>query len=211
MQTEKISDIKTVIAKLVSYIFHPLLVPLYGLLVIFTAPTVFRYIPIRIKEILFFIVLINNILIPVTLMPFFRYRNLISSWMIATRSERTIPLFIISLLYLITSFIMFRLQIPAFLKAYSYSLSLMILILFLVNMWWKISVYSAGAGVMTGLVLALSLKMNTGVPLIFISVLLASGIVLSSRLKLNSHNSWEVYSGFLTGVIVIAGFILIFK
>jgi hypothetical protein len=211
MDTEKANNVQLTLAQLISYLFHPLLIPAYGLLIIFIAPTLFRYIPLRVKELLFLIVLINNILIPVTLVPFFRYRNLISSWRFTTRNERSIPLFIIALLYFITSFIMFGLQIPVFFKAYSYSLSTIILILFIVNMWWKISLYSAGAGVLTGLILALSLKMTAAIPLLFVSILLASGLVLSSRLKLNRHSPLQVYTGFFTGFAIVTIYILVFK
>lgn len=67
------------IAKIVSYLFHPLLMPLYGLLIIFTAPAILWYLPYNVKKIIFFVVATNNVLIPLLLIIFSRYKNIIRS------------------------------------------------------------------------------------------------------------------------------------
>jgi hypothetical protein len=187
------------IAKIVSVIFNPLFIPVYGLLIIFFAPTLFWYIPIKIKKILFLVVVTNNVLVPVTLMPFFRYRNIITSWIIETRKDRVVPLIAVSLFYSITSYILFRLQIPAFIKAYMFSVTLTIITLTIINFWWKISLYSAGAGTLAAVVITLSVKMLVPLTWFLIPVVLAGGLILGSRLKLNTHSAYEVYLGFLTG------------
>jgi hypothetical protein len=210
MENNDSNIIQTNIAKIVSVIFNPLFMPLYGLLIIFIAPTLFWYIPFKVKKILFLVVATNNIFIPVTLLPFFRYRNIISSWIIETRKDRIVPLLTVSLFYIITSFIMFRLQIPAFLKAYMFSVTLIATILTIINLWWKISLYSAGAGVLAGIVIVLSVKMQVDLTWFLIPVILAGGIILASRLRLNSHNSSEVYLGFLTGFAGMVLFMLLF-
>ena len=197
--------------RVISLLFNPLFAPLYGLLIIFFAPTFFWYLPIRVKEIFFFIYLINNVLIPVSLMPFFRFRNIISSLTIENRRERIIPLVTVTILYSVTSFIMFRLQIPAFLKAYSYGLTLLSAALLLANLKWKISLYSAGAGMLFSLILILSMKLSSGLPLLIILSLFVSGIILSSRLKLNTHNPFEVYFGFILGFVISGAGILLFQ
>ena len=186
-------------AKIISVIFHPLFIPLYGMLIIFTAPTFFWYLPFNIKRILFLVVATNNILIPVSLMPFFRYRNIISSWIIETRKERIIPLIAISFFYSITSVIMFRLQIPAFIKSYVFSTAIIAITVTIINFWWKISLHSVGLGTLTGIVLVLSLKMMVPLTWFLVPVILIAGLVMASRLKLNLHTNSEVYVGFLTG------------
>ncbi len=205
MENNDRSRFLTNTAKIVSVIFNPLFIPLYGLLIIFVAPTLFWYIPIKVKKILFLVLTTNNVLIPVTLMPFFRYRNIISSWIIETRKDRVVPLIAVSLFYSITSYIIFRLQIPAFIKAYILSVSLIVITLTIINFWWKISLYSAGAGTLAGIVIVLSLKMMVPLTWFLIPVILLGGLILASRLILNAHSSSEVYLGFFTG---FAGIIL---
>lgn len=211
MDTNTNGKMVLLMARTVSVIFHPLFIPLYSLLVIFTAPTLFWYIPIRAKEILFFIFVVNNVFIPILLMPLFRYRNLVRSWVIENRTERTIPLMAVSLLFAVTAFILSRLQIPLFLRVYAFSLTFLSLILLTVNRWWKISLHSAGAGALISVVLVLSLRMSASLPFYLGATVLIAGLILSSRLRLNSHSPSEVYAGFLTGLVVPAGLMLLFQ
>jgi hypothetical protein len=208
---ENQSNISGFAARTVSVIFYPLFMPLYGLIVIFTAPTLFWYIPLRAKEILFFIFLVNNLIIPVALMPFFRYRNLISSWFIEERSERTIPLMTVAFLYAVTSFILSRLEIPIFFKAYGYALTMLTIVLLTINRWWKISLHSAGAGALISLVLLLSFRMSASLPFYTAGSVLIAGAIMTARLKLNTHNPAEVYAGLLTGLIIPSFMMLLFQ
>jgi hypothetical protein len=197
-------------AKIISVVFHPLFIPLYGMFIIFMAPTLLWYLPFNVKKILVLVVLINNILLPVSLMPFFRYRNIISSWVIETRKERIIPLLAVSFFYSITSVIMFRLQVPVFLKAYTFSISFIAIAVTIINFWWKISVHSVGAGVLAGTVFVLSLKMMIPLTWILVFAILIGGLILSSRIKLNSQNVSRAYMGFVTGFAGMNLFMLFF-
>jgi hypothetical protein len=210
MESIRITSLQVSVAKIISVIFHPLFMPLYGLLIIFMAPTLFWYIPFKVKKILFLVVLTNNIFIPVSLLPFFRYRNLISSWVIESRKERIVPLLSVSFFYSITSVIMFRLQIPFFLKTFVLSTAFISIIVTIINFWWKISLHSVGAGAIAGIIIMLSVKMMEPLTWFLISAVLISGLVLSSRLKLNSHNPAQVYLGFLTGLSGMLIFMMLF-
>jgi len=210
MAAARTDNILNRLANIFSIVFHPLLMPLYGLGIIFSAPTVLGYLPFTVKKILFFIVLINNVLIPLTLMPYLRYRNIISSYSIEDKQERITPLMIVSFLYCITSFIVFRFQLPFFIKSFTLASTLLVIVVAIINFWWKISVHSAAAGALTGIVVILSFKMYTPLTWYLISAILMSGLVLSSRLRLNSHNPLQVWIGFLTGFAVSGLFIALF-
>jgi membrane-associated phospholipid phosphatase len=153
--------------------------------------------------------LVNNVLIPLALLPFFRYRNVISSYNIEEKSERVMPLLTASILYCTTSFIVFRYQIPFFLKSFIFATSILSILVLMINFWWKISIHSVGAGAITATVFVLSLKMHTPLLWYLIAVVLASGLILTSRLRLNSHNPSQVWVGFLLGFLVISLFILL--
>jgi hypothetical protein len=176
--------------------------PVYGMLIIFSAPTLFGYLPFSVKKILFFIVLVNNVLLPLSLMPYFRYRNIISSWMIEERKERTAPMITTSFFYLVTAYIFLRFQIPLFIKYFVLVSAIMSLAVTIINFWWKISVHAVGSGALIALVVILSIKMHTPLTWFFVPVILASGLVMSSRLWLNSHSPAEIWLGFLLGVLV---------
>lgn len=196
-------------AKIVSVVFHPIFMPVYGLAILMSAPTFLRYLPAEAKRILFLVVLINNVFIPLSLLPFLRYRHIISSYHIDDRKERIIPLLTASILYCTTSFIVLRFQVPFFLKSFIFATSVVAIVLSMINFWWKISIHAVGAGALTATVVALSFRMHTPLTWYLLMVILASGVVLSARLKLNSHNPSQVWIGYLTGFMGIIMFILL--
>jgi glucan phosphoethanolaminetransferase (alkaline phosphatase superfamily) len=203
------SNIPDKLATIVSIVFHPLLMPFYGLIILLSAPTFLTYLPADAKRVLLLIVFIDNIFLPMAFLPFLRYRNIISSYHIDDRKERIIPLLTTSILYCTTSFIIFRYQIPFFLKSFIFATSVVAIVVSMINFWWKISIHAVGAGALLATIYALSMKMYTPLTWYLVTVILASGLVLSSRLRLNSHNPAQVWLGFLTGFIGISLFILL--
>lgn len=200
MTSDSGAGINETLAKVISLLFHPLFMPLYGMLIIFSAPTLLGYLPMPVKRILFTVVFINIVFVPVTLFSFFRFRNIISSFSMEDRRERIIPLLSVTLLYSITSIVIYRFSIPVFLKSFFISASFLLLFITIINLWWKISVHSAAAGALTALVFVLSLKMNTNVTWYLVGVILAGGLIMSSRIKLNAHSPAQVWAGFLLGL-----------
>jgi len=203
-------DIKDSTAKAASVAFHPLFMPLYGLAIVFSAPTLYGYLPFPVKRLLFFIILVNNVILPLSLMPFFKYRNIISTWKIEERSERIIPLLFTTILYSTTSFIIFKFPIPLFLKSFVFGAVFLSLSVTVISLWWKISIHSVGAGALIALVLILSFKMYTPLVWYLVAAIVAGGLVLSSRLRLNSHNPLQVWLGFLGGFFGLILFMLFF-
>lgn len=198
------------LARGISIILHPLLMPVYGMVIIFSAPTLYGYIPFDVKKLLLLIMLVNNVLLPLSILPFFIRWHFISSWTIAEREERTIPLILITMLYSITAFIIFRFPVPVFLKSYILAASCISLMVTMINFWWKISLHSVGAGALISIVLILSIKMYTPLLGYLIPAILAGGLVLSSRLQLNLHNPQQVWFGFLTGFVGLTSVMMLF-
>lgn len=200
MTSEKTISIDDRLAKIVSAVFHPLLIPVYGLLIIFTAPSLYGYLPVQVKKILFFIVLVDNVLIPAMLISWFRFRNIITTWTMDSRKERIMPLITTSFFYLFSVYLIYRFHIPFFIKLFVICSAFLAIAVTIVNFWYKISVHATGAGALTALVMILSLRMQAPLAGLMIIVILASGLVMSSRLWLNSHTPGEVWLGFLLGI-----------
>lgn len=209
MTSEGQKDLLETAAKTVSIIFHPLLMPLYGITIIFSAPTLFGYLPFEIKKLLFLIILVNNILLPLSLMPFYYHRHIITSWTISERKERNIPLLITTILYATTSYIIFKFPVPVFLKTFIFSTALLSVVVTVVNLRWKISLHSVGAGALISLVLILSVKMLTPLEGYLITAFVSGGLILSSRLKLNLHSPAQVWLGLSAGFFGLTLFMLV--
>lgn len=211
METNQIKYFPDSLARLVSALFHPLFVPVYGLAIVFVAPTLLGYLPFEIKKILLLIVIVNNVMVPALMMPFFRHGNIITTWTIDDRKERKIPLLLATLLYAVTFFIVSRFPVPSFIKSFFIAAFLISLVTTIISFWWKISVHSVGAGALIALVLTLSHRMDTALLLYLIPVIVIGGFILSSRLKLNSHSPWQVWTGLLTGFLAMMVSMQIYK
>jgi hypothetical protein len=211
METDEIKYFPESMARAVSVVFHPLFMPLYSMGIIFSAPTLFGYLPIELKRILFMVVMINNVILPVMLMVLFRYRNVISSWTIGERRERTIPLITTTILYLITAYIVLRFPVPLFLKSFFIAAFMISLTATVINFWWKVSVHSIGAGALIALVIVLSLRMYSPLHGYLVAGIFVAGLIMSSRLRLNAHTVAQVWVGVLTGLLGIFMIMLIFK
>jgi hypothetical protein len=199
-----------ILAKIVSVAFHPLLIPLYCLLIILSAPTLFDFIPFQIKRLLILIILINNVCMPLVLMGYLRFRNLITSVVIDNRKERVLPLVLTTFFYLVTVYIFIKYHIPVFIKTFVLTAAIISLAVMIINFWFMISIHAAGAGALLATVLVLSLKMHTALTWFLVPAVLIAGIVLSSRLLLNSHTPREAWYGFLLGFGVTALLLFIF-
>ncbi len=202
MEETRKADLSDKVAKTISVIFHPLFMPVYGMIIIFSAPTLFGYLPFSVKKVLFLIVLINNVLLPLSLLPYLRFRNHITSWSIDNRKERMIPLFIASILYAATSYIIIRYPVPLFIKTFIMGIFILSLSLTAINLWWKISIHSTAAGSIAALLFVLSVKMNSALLWPLLIVITGAGLTLSARLRLNAHSPSEVWSGFLLGFAI---------
>jgi hypothetical protein len=199
MTSETKQPAGSALAKIVSVAFHPLLMPLYSILIILSAPTLFDFIPFEVKKLLLLIILINNIFLPLSLIMYLRYRKLITSFVIDNREERVLPLMLTTFFYFVTVYIFLKFRIPVFIKMFVLTAAIISTVVMIINLWFMISIHAAGVGALLATVLVLSVKMHTPLTWFLVPVILISGAVLSSRLLLNSHTPREIWSGFLLG------------
>ncbi|HLP72784.1 MAG TPA: hypothetical protein VK155_07775 [Bacteroidales bacterium] len=193
-------------ARIISVIFHPLFMPVYGLAIILSGYTPFGYMQIPVKNLLFLIIVVNNVLLPLALLPFLMYMNFISSWTLEEREERVVPLIITTILYATSSYILYRFPVPFFLKEFFFSVFLVSLVMTVVNFRWKISLHAVAAGAITGLILILSFRLYSHLFGGLLLVIVAAGLIMSARLKMNLHNPRQVWTGFSAGFVLLTFF-----
>jgi membrane-associated phospholipid phosphatase len=122
--------------------------------------------------------------------------------------DRAFPLIFSSISYYL-GYLMLR-QIPLF-PIYQLFLVSSILVqtaLLVITLRWKISAHTAAIGGLTGGFLALSFRYheNSGVSIALLFFI--AGMVATSRLILEKHNSAQVYCGFLLGFLIMSLIIL---
>ncbi len=183
-------------AMILSYLGHPLFMPILAVLLLLYGGTYLSFLPATFKHFDLTLVFLNTILIPLAYMHIFRRMEIISSYHLEIRRERVIPLALYTLLLLVTWFILHRVRQPAILTDLFLALTVTAAITFLITLRRKISLHLSGLGSLSALLLAASLRLTSTFILLWLLSLVLAGAVASARLILRQHTPAEVYAGF---------------
>jgi hypothetical protein len=198
-------------ARIVSILFHPLFMPVYGLAIILSDFSPLGYLPFTVKRLLLLIMVINNIFLPLSTLPFLKQMNFIRSFTLIEREERAVPMIIATLLYATTSYIVYRFPVPHVLKSFFFTTFVLSLIITVINFRWKISLHSTGAGALTGVILYMAFTLHAPMLWFLVTSLFSAGVILSARLRLNLHSPAQVWGGFFTGLAGLLLLMSVFK
>ena len=191
------------IAKFISYLFHPLLLPILGLLIIFNHPEMKLWVPGKeTQNFLIAFTFVATFLLPLVNALFLLKMKQITSLSMTTKEERRIPYLITTFFYSIQLYYVIKMEVPAVIKAIMLSATLVVAAILIINLFWKISAHMAGIGALSGIMLDLSYRLQINLLPIIILLFLISGLVAFSRLRLNAHNEAQVYAGFGLGIFI---------
>jgi len=190
-------------SKLISYLLHPVFVPLIGLFLILNSDAYISVIDIRIVRMLYLIVGTFTILLPLALISLFLFSGFIHSVNINDRRQRIIPYFITFILFYIAYFLVKKLPVSSFISSFLFASAISLLIIIIITYFWKISSHMAGMGGLAGLMLSLSYVFNTDTMYFLVIVFFVSGLLASARIRLNEHKPEEIYTGFILGFIMV--------
>jgi len=189
-------------AKIISYLFHPLSMPVIGLTIIFSTDSYINYaVPQELKQAVLILVGASTFLIPLLISLLLLNRKLINSLEMETQQERTIPYSITIIFYVFALYMLKQAPIPPIVFNFLIGATLSIIIAFVINMKWKVSAHMIGIGGIVGALLCVSVLLEIYITPFFILFLLIAGLVGSARLVLKAHTPSQVYVGFVIGVI----------
>jgi hypothetical protein len=195
---------ETKLSRGLSFLFHPLLMPAYVLLMLFNLDGfIARSLPFSYKMILLGVVILTTVLFPLFLTWMLYRLKIISSMFIPRREERVYPILAIAVFYYITYFLLSGIHISNIFSYYMLGATLLATLVLMVNFYMKISLHMVGIGSFTGLFLGLSLNFGISLNTEIIAGILLAGIIGFARLKSGSHQPADIYTGFLTGVVVM--------
>jgi hypothetical protein len=201
-------DVK--IARIISYLIHPLFIPTFLILIFFNI-NIYEVllIPFEARMIIIGLVFLTTSVFPFLFILFMKQRGMINSLQLETKEERTYP-FIVTGIFNLTAFYMLKqIQIAEIFYLFLLGSAILIIICLIVNFYFKISIHMAGLGGATGTLTGISLRLNLDLTMLIIIVILISGIVGYSRLRLNAHKENHVYVGYLCGWIVMVFILLL--
>lgn len=191
------------IAKAISYIFHPLIVPTLGFLVLYNSGSYLSYLPPDLKKWILLIVFLLTCVVPLAFIPFFMYQRMVMNLEMQSKRERYIPLVVSLLLYGVCYFIIRRIPIPQPYHTFLLSSVLALAATFLITLVYRISFHMVGAGGLVALIGFLAFHLKVDLQFYLGVAVLLAGITGTARMTLKAHTQDEIYVGFLTGFSVV--------
>lgn len=189
-------------ARVTSIVFHPLLIPTMGFLLLFNSGFYFAILPWSVKKFILLVVFLSTCVLPaisiglLSLSPKFDMN-------MDKNTDRIFPLVLSSIYYYLGYLILQRLPVFQIYNLFLVASILVQIALIMISLKWKISAHSAAMGGLVGGFFGLSFRLQETPLLILISLILIAGMVGSARLILSKHTSWQIYAGYLLGFLIM--------
>ena len=194
-------------AAFISWLFHPLLFPTYGVLFIIAAnPHLFAIYPIKAQMLWGIIIFVFTFLCPIIWLLMMKRLEIISDFKMENANDRIIPYIAVASFYMW----MFKLFKPTteFTPYSNQIISLMMLgasfsifIGFFINIFKKISIHAIAAGGFVGLVLCLMRMSDYDLKFFLVFSILLAGLIGTARIISSDTKENEVWAGYLAGFI----------
>lgn len=185
--------------KSISYIFHPLLMPLLGVLFYFSKSP--RYIPTEIKQAKIVSLIILTVILPILLYFLLKTLGKVKSIYLKNTNERIYPL---ALNCIVIFIVIQRILTPTqVLELYYFFVGILIstmTCLLLAVMNFKASIHMISVSGVFMFFVALSIHFSININGTLALMMMAIGAVATSRLHLKAHTSKELIMGLFVGI-----------
>ena len=193
--------------KIITYVFHPILLPTYGtLLYLWANPSIVG------KEVdegtfihpslVVITVFINTFIMPAMAILMMKALGFIKSLDMPDKQDRIIP-FIATMTFYIWAYLVVKNYFDFMLPLYSkfiLGIVVSLMLSFFINLFLKLSIHMVGmAGLMAGTLLMMK-NSEKSLTEVFLVIIVLTGLVASARLYLKAHTTKEVFIGFLIGI-----------
>jgi len=183
----------------VSVIFHPLIMPTLGILLLLYAVVPLSLMSDKGKQLILFLVFTCTFVIPLAFLPIMFFRRLHNYLQRNERQDRIIPLIFTSFMYYLAFMLLRRMGAPFLIQAFLLASAASVVCTLLISLFWKISAHTIGIGGLTAFILILMIFYRIDLMLYLMFAVLLSGIISSSRLGLDAHTPLQVYLGYIVG------------
>jgi hypothetical protein len=191
------------IASFLSYIFHPLFIPVYisGFLVV-VQPQLFASFTLAAKIITVIRFFVMYSFFPLVTVLLLKGLGFVQTVYLKTQKERIIP-YIACGIYYFWMWYTLRNQDEFAREIVMLAMAIWIAsaLALLANIIMKVSMHAISLGVMVSFMMMLALAQGTGFGLYISISLLITGLVCTARFIVSDHSQKEVYGGLLIGII----------
>ncbi len=188
-----------IISKLLSYLFHPLLITTwFVLLLLFTNPFSFAGLS---PMVVIAVVFINTFMFPAIAILLMRKLDFIDNLEMPDHKQRIIPMVATIVFYVWAYLAIRKINFPYMMGVFMMGSLVALFVAFLINVFYKVSLHMVGiSGALTAIMLLVFVS-PSDMSYYFLAAILLTGAIASARLYLQAHTVKEVYVGFLVGML----------
>ncbi len=200
------------IATILSALFHPLLMPTYGIAIALYTSYMRIFGATLLGSTLAGVVLSTCILPTLGILVLYK-TGFVSNFRLHNRTERTLPYLFCFICYIVGYLFLYRLGLPHWVLSFMACAIISLIIVIFINRYWKISAHMTAAGALVALVFLMSFSQLMLTHLILplqISVILLAGAIGSARILLGRHTLAQVAAGFALGISSCITFFVLF-
>ncbi|MFV0592708.1 MAG: hypothetical protein ACK5M7_15080 [Draconibacterium sp.] len=190
------------LAKVISILFHPVVIPTLGILLILNSSFYFSMLSWEAKRFILLVVFFTSCILPMLMVSLLALNSRFDINM-PKSTDRILPLLGASVFYYLGFVLLGKVTVFPVLKLYMLASVLVIVALLLISFKWKISNHMAALGGLTGAFFALSFRYGLNPVYSLLVIILVSGVVGTARLALDRHNIWQVVAGYGLGVAIL--------
>jgi len=189
-------------ALFISVVLHPLFMPtLLTYAVYLLAPVSFAAIPAGVFLRWLAMVAVNTLLLPLVCVLLLKGLGFIESIHMPRLKDRIIPLIAGMTFYFWAYQVAKGVDMPFIMNVLLLGNFWGIVLLFLVSIFYKVSMHTAAAGGMLGIVIVLMIINPINMQLPLFLALLAAGLAGTARLLLRAHTPGEIWLGYVIGIM----------
>lgn len=189
-------------ATVLSYVLHPIFMPLVMMMVLYYISPV-SFVDYDVKEVpfLFIRIGVTTIFFPLLVVVLLKALGFADSIQLRTRKERFVPLLATMIFYWWISHVFKNQNAPVMIQVLLRGAYWGIILLFLCSIFFKISMHTVAAGGMLGFmaVLIMTSPVNMTMPLMI--ALAIAGLIGTARLLLGAHTTFEIWMGYVVGIV----------
>jgi hypothetical protein len=188
-------------ARIISYIFHPLFIPLYAALFLIYEVRLFPERTEWQKTIVFIQFFVYYTFLPMMTTLLCKALGFVSSIQLKTQKDRIIPIILCEIFYFWGWYVFRNLHFSSLVVMFGLGVFVATSLSLILNAYMKISLHAVSVGVLSAFMVLAGMQsdMNFG-PYISIAFLIA-GLTATARLIDSDHHVVEVYGGFFAGAV----------
>lgn len=189
-------------AKIISYIFHPVFIPVYvAWFLINIQPYFFASFSDRGKMLMMITFFVIYSFFPVVSTLLLKALGFIHTFSLQSQRDRIIP-YIICMIYYFSTWMVMRRQPenPGAIVDFTFAIFIASIGGLMANIYIKVSMHAIAVGVMSTFMIILSFSQPINFGIYLSASLLITGLVCTARFIVSDHSQKEVYVGLLIGV-----------